>query len=385
MKIAYLITAMYNSAGMERTVANKANYFSEKGHEVTIITTDQNNQEYFYPIAPTVKKVDLGINFFKDENDNILKRVLIFLKKNQLFKTKLKKYLFYYKHDIVVSLMYKSAMFLYKINDGSSKIYEHHFSKEFVTQQCEAMQWGFIKKSIYKVREFFIIRKLAQYDCFAVLTYEDASAWKKYLNNVVVVPNSINYNESLLAPLQNKIVISIGRLDYQKGYDLLCSIWKTVVERHPDWKLLIYGEGKLKNELQTLINNLFLTSSVEIHEPVKNITDILVTSSIYVLSSRFEGLPMVLLESMSVGVPVIAFKCKCGPSDIIEDGKDGFLVDCFDTKDFADRIMYLIENEEKRISMGRQCKIKMANYSHEVICERWGLLYKSVIDKKRKI
>lgn len=275
MKILYLITGMFNSAGMERTVANKANYFSERGHDVTIITTDQCKQEYFYYISPMVTKVDLDIDFSKEDDRDIITRTLVFYKKNKLFKKRLKEYLCLHKQDVVVSLMFKSVDFLYKIKDGSIKIIEHHFSRDIYIQQSEALQWGLLKKIIYKVREYFIIHNLARYACFVVLTHEDAVEWRKCLKNVIVMPNSIEYHKELLAPLQNKIVVSIGRLDYQKGYDLFLPIWKAVVSEHPEWKLSIYGNGVMRDALFDKIEELDLISSVSIYDSVTDVNSVL--------------------------------------------------------------------------------------------------------------
>lgn len=382
MKILYLISAMYNSAGMERTVANKANYFASKGHEVTIVTTDQSDREYFYDISPSVKKIDLDINFSEDNDKNILVRTLLFFKKNALLEKKLAVFLRENKQDIFVSLILKSSDFLYRLNDGSVKVVEHHFSRKHYFLQGAAYGRSLIEKIAYFYRDKKVVKNLKKIDCFVVLTHEDEQDWSRDLHNVVVIPNSISYDRESQGALISKKIVTIGRLDYQKGYDLLIPIWKEVALKHPDWKLLIYGSGDLKPLLLELISLNEVTESVILQGTVRDVQQALLDASIYVLPSRFEGLPMVLLESMSLGLPSVAFKCKCGPSDVIDDGNNGFLVDCFNQDDFADKINRLIEDFELRKKLGKNAKQTMAAYSHDIVCKQWERLFQDLINKK---
>lgn len=382
MKILYIITSMHNSAGMERTIANKTNFLVKKGHEVSILTTDQKGREYFYQISDKVNKYDLEINFCDENSKNFLLRTISFIYKNYLFKKRLKQFLFNNEFDVVVTLILKSTDFLYKIHDGSVKIVEHHFSRDYYKQLLSS-KWNNISiRFAYKFRDSFVLNNLKKYDSFVVLTEEDASEWKKKLTNVSVIPNSINYDSNLKANLEKKHIISIGRLEYQKGYDILIPIWKNISNKYPEWKLTIYGDGSKRSELIDLINKYGLNDSLFIKPPVSNVESVILESSIYLLPSRFEGLPMVLLESMSLGLPPIAFQCKCGPKDIIDDGINGFLVDCGNEKLFAERISYLIENFSERKEMGKMAKEKMFYYSHEQICLKWENLFMKLLSKK---
>lgn len=376
---------MYNSGGMERTVANKANYLQHRGHEITIMTTDQGNKKYFYDVHHEVKKLDLGLNFTANNNKNILYRTFVFLKKNRIFKDKLEKFLIENKQDIVVSLIMKSSGFLYKLNDSSIKIIEHHFSRQYYSLQGNAYKRNIFENIAYRYRDRTVIRNLKKIDCFVVLTHEDAKDWSKVLNNIVVIPNSIKFDDQIKAELNNKQAITIGRLDYQKGYDMLIPIWGKITCKHPEWKLYIYGSGNLYTHLSNLIKKYKLQDNVIIKDPIKNVNQILLENSIYLLPSRFEGLPMVLLESMALGLPPVAFKCKCGPNDLIEDGVNGFLVECFDEDDFVNKIITLIENKQLRLQMGERCKQSMKKYSHEVICNKWEDLFLSLISKKKRM
>lgn len=384
MRILYIITSMYNSAGMERTVANKANYLINKGHDVSIVTTDQNGRDYFYKISNKVKRFDLNLNYSNHDSKNILIRTLLFLYKNLIFKKRLKALLYANSYDIVITLVLKSTDFLYQINDGSIKIVEHHFSREHYEQLQENSWNNILIRFAYKYRDWIVLHNLKKYDRFVVLTEEDAIAWRKSLHNVSVIPNSINYREHITANLDNKQIISIGRLEYQKGYDILIPIWAKIVCKHPDWKLCIYGAGSMISKLLAMIDSYGLKSSVFIKSPVSDVDSVLLDSSIYLLTSRFEGLPMVLLESMALGVPPVAFHCKCGPKDVIEDGINGFLVEKEDYESFIDKVLFLIENDIERKKMGLNSKARMLNYSHEYIGQKWENLFCDLLNSKRK-
>lgn len=379
MNLLYLITGMFNSAGMERTVANKANYFVGRGHNVTIVTTDQKSRKYFYKVSNSVKKIDLNLNFSDFDRYNIIFRTIVFLYKNYLFKKRLNKLLQRSHYDVVVTLIMKSTDFLYKINDGSVKIVEHHFSREYYKLQHPTFMTSWLAIMAYKLRDYKVISNLKHFDCFVVLTNEDALEWRKKLNNVRVIYNSIEYDKKISANLQNKLVVSIGRLEYQKGYDLLIPIWKKVAMKHPDWQLYIYGSGSQKSRLKQLIYELGLENSIFIKSPISDIKSVILNSSIYVLPSRFEGLPMVLLEAMSLGCPPVAFQCKCGPKDIIYDGVNGLLVNCFDLNRFSDCINYLIENPSCRLKLGYESKKRMESFSHELIGEKWLTLFNELL------
>lgn len=382
MNILYLITGMYNSAGMERTVANKANYFTSHGHDVTIVTTDQKKRPYFYKISSKVKTIDLRLNFSDHDNCNIIIRTLFFWYKKYLFKLRMNEILHRNDYDIVVTLILKSTDFLYKIKDSSVKIVEHHFSREHYRLLHPSFTNGFLVRLAYKYRDYHVIQNLKHYDCFVVLTKEDAMAWGKSLSNVRVIYNSIEYKKGVIADLCNKKVVSVGRLEYQKGYDLLLPIWKQVVKKHPDWNLVIYGAGSLRENLEIRLRDMGLENSVSLCPPTADVESVLLDSSIYVLPSRFEGLPMVLLEAMSLGLPPVAFKCPCGPRDVIIDGLNGFLIKPGDSDAFAERINFLIENPIERKIIGKESKKSMAAFSHMEIGGEWEKLFNELLSKK---
>src|SRR5690606_29701346 len=173
-----------------------------------------------------------------------------------------------------------------------------------------------------------------------------------------------------------KQVISVGRLVYEKGYDLLIRSWKIVTEKHPDWQLVIYyGSGELKDQLDALIGQLGLKNSLSIKPPVQNIVDKYLDSSIYVMSSRKEPFGMVLIEAMACGLPVVAYDCPDGPAEIITPGEDGFLVENEDVEKMAEKIILLIEDEKLRKELGENARKNVQRFAADVIMQKWEDLF----------
>lgn len=157
-----------------------------------------------------------------------------------------------------------------------------------------------------------------------------------------------------------------------------------VNKKHPDWKLEIWGDGPLKRKIQQQIEDAHLSNVVELKGYTYDIPSKLLEASLFVLSSDSEGFPMVLLEAMSCGLPVISSNCKYGPSEIITDGKDGYLVPMRDEKTMAAQINVLIENEDMRKKMGEVAFKTSQKYSVNNIIEQWISLFNSLIDKEKE-
>lgn len=371
---------MFNSAGMERTVSNKVKYLEKLGYEVSILTTNQKGREYFYDIPTNVKKIDLNINFDDYISLNIIKRILLYLYKSIIFRRRLYDVLYKGQYDVVVSLMPRSINLLNRFPGKIKTIYEHHFSYYFNDQFDKAFNRSILSKIIYKLKFNRFCKELRLVDRFVVLTEEDKQYWSQHYpyKNIINIPNSIEFDNDKQSPLTSKIIISVGRLDYQKGYDQLIPMWQNLTEKYPDWELHLYGDGPDKEKLLNLIYSLNLQNVVKIFPPTKEIEEKLLSASIYALSSRFEGLPMVLLEAMAVGLPVVAFACKCGPRDIIEDSLNGYLCDSSDNLDFISKLEKLVNSSELRLNISNNAKIRASDFSHQNIAKIWDKLFKEL-------
>lgn len=376
MKLLYCIRGLYNSGGMERILTDKLNYLSQNyNYEIYVITTDQKEKNIFFPLNKEIKHIDLGINYLDDINKNFFKRILVYIQKQKEHEKKLKNIINEIKPEILISLGDEDRNFIYKFKNKNIKIVrEHHFNKKHLLQN-EARNFIYKLKAYYMhFKDIYLVDK---YDEFIVLTEEDKENWHN--KKIKSIPNFINFIPEKSSNCENKKIISVGRLEYQKGYDILINVWNIISKKYPNWILEIYGEGIERESLQNKINKLGLEKSFILKGAVKNIQDKYLESSIYVMSSRYEGMPMVLLEAMSYGLPVVSFDCSCGPKDIIKDNEDGFLVEFGNIEQMAEKIEKLISDEEKRKLFGKNARKNVERFSADIIMKEWKELFENLL------
>lgn len=358
---------------MERVLANKVNYLVQLGYEIIIVTTDQKNRQPYFIIDSSVRQIDLSINYTEDLDKGLFQRMISFAKKNTLHKVRLKEVLYEERPDITISMFDNDASFITNIKDGSKKILEIHFSRYKRIQYGRGGIWKIIDR-VQSKRDLSTVKK---FDKFIVLTKEDQGYWGD-LKNIGVIPNANSFSSQVVSDLNQKQVLAVGRLDYQKGFDDLIRIWSKVSKKFPDWKLNIYGKGALKKEFNDLISSLDLSGSVSICTPTKNIEEVYLNHSILAMSSRYEGLPMVLLEGQVFGLPLVSYACKCGPKDIIKDGYNGYLIPEGNIQQFSNQLMLLMQSSELRKKMGEHSFSNSKNFTEKRIMEQWILLFEEL-------
>lgn len=379
MKIVYLYTALVTVGGADRVVTEKANYLAETlGHDVYIITDSQNGRKPVFPLSDKVKHIDLNINFDKQYHHGLAVRAYYYFSLMRLYKKRLTSLLDEIKADIVITTLGRDLDFLTKLKDGSKKVGESHIAKQYTRNFHLLEARGFPYKQIAKYWRKKQEKAVRELDAFVVLTQYDAESWKQ-IKIAEIIPNSLPFYTKESSSLDKKQIITVGRLSEQKGFDLLISAWSHIAKRHSDWKIHLYGEGELENELRRSIAKNGIEDSFFIHKPIKDIKEKYLESSIYVMSSRFEGFGMVLIEAMACGVPCISFDCPHGPSYIIKNGEDGILVKNGDVEKLADAISSLIMDKERRMAMGKAAKRNIARYSQENIMQQWENLFKNLI------
>ena len=376
MKIAYCTPSLYIAGGIERVLTTKMNYLSDKaGYEVWVILTDGKGKNPYFPLSDKIHIVNLDLNFEELWSLGFLKKIFVYLKKQRIYKKKLKEALYEIRPDITVSTLRREINFITSIKDGSRKVGEMHVNRANY-RNFEANDTNALKKIFERIWMKSLVGKLKKLDQFVVLTDEDRRNWHE-LDNVTTIPNPLNVFPTIESNQSARKVIAAGRYCYQKGFDLLLRAWAIVNEKHKDWHLDIYGAGK-NVEYKNLVNTLNICQNVGINPPTDNIYAKYADASIFVFSSRFEGFGMALLEAMATKLAVVSFACPCGPKDIISDGNDGVLVTNEDIQELADKICYLIENEEERKSMAENAKLKAMQYSVDNIMHRWIRLFESL-------
>ena len=382
MKIVYCIAGTYRSGGMERVLANKANYLATHGYDIVIVTTDQKGREPFFKLDSKIKCYDLNINYEENNGKSIFNKIINYPKKQFLHKKRLTTLLKSEKPDITISMFCNDVTFITDINDVSKKILEIHFSKFKRLQYGRKGLWALADKWRTKQDE-----KLVQkFDKFIVLTKEDASYWGD-LKNMQVIYNASPFKTELISSLGNKKVIAIGRYTHQKGFDMLLESWQQVNKLLPDWKLNIIGDGESNEiaQLKLLIKKYNISDSVALVRPTSNIEREYLSSSLLVLSSRYEGLPMILIEAQTFGLPIVAFDCKCGPKDVITNGIDGIIVNSNNTNEFAQAIIKLLSNKELLHYMSINAKESSKRFNEDFIMNQWITLFAEIYENDRNI
>ena len=296
-------------------------------------------------------------------------------RKLQEYKKKLIQVINTRKIDICISTGAKELEFLSQIQVPCKKICELHFSKYNRELFLEGKKGGIIWKLIGKIRTYQLIKQTAGLDQLVVLTKKDEKDWKKTHNNVKQIYNFSDFQSESVALLENKKVISVGRLTEQKGYNYLIEAWAIIKNKKSDWILEIYGEGDLYNELFQQIKDCRLENHVFLKGRTNQVQEKMLESSIFALSSRYEGFPMVLLESMACGVPVVSFDCETGPAEIIENNDCGILVENRKVSKLAEALLKMMEDKELRKKSGEIAKIKSANFSKSKIMTQWSDLF----------
>lgn len=378
MKIVYCLPSTWRLGGIERIISLKANFLSEVGHEVVIITTDQHGLQPYFHLNENVKCYDLGINYDENRSFCFIKKIQRFFYNYYTHRKRLNKLLLKLKADIVISTFFNEMPILPFQKDGSKKIAEIHFSRNVFDYSRRGGIMGYIDDlSLAKS-----LRTLQKYSRFVVLSDEDACNWKN-LNNVEVINNACPFKVSERANLKDKRIIAVGRYEFPKGFDRLISAWALISKDVPDWTLHIVGEGSLRPVLIKQIKELGLEDSAFLDGATKDVVNEYLKSSIAVFTSEYEGFLMALVEAESVGLPVVSFDTPCGPKDIIRDGEDGFLIPNGDIRDFSEKILLLIKDNELREEMGKKAFENSKRFTEENIMPKWIKLFETVLKEQK--
>ena len=373
MKIVYVNRVFAVWGGLERVWTDKMNAFSEiSSNEVCLVTTDQGAHKVPFPLNKEVRHINLDIRFFQQYRYHGLRRYWKYYQLIRLFQRKIKTLIETESPDVLITSASEFVGFLVECKGEVPLIVESHgtFDRPFHMQT---------KTITNRIKKYFHYKALSKAEQIVALTHGDAEQWRKINPNVSVIPNIVTMNDTdVYSDCEAKRVIFVGRMDSQKGYQYLDVIWRIVEKRHPDWRLDIYGEDADLPENHGLIPK---GEHVYPHPQTLDILDKYKESSILILTSIYEPFGLVMPEAMSCGIPVVAFDCSYGPSEIISDGKDGFLIECYDVEAFANRLCMLIENEALRKQMGQYAAQSSLRFKKEVIMPQWNNLFKSLIVK----
>lgn len=351
--ICFFCGNLNNAGGTERVSTSVANALVEKGYNVLMLNLWEGNKPFF-DLASNIKNTQLypkRVSFSKQYLQTVFK-LRNFLKDNKVNTL------------IVVESMLSLFSLPARIGLNINHITWEHFNYNVTLGQ------GGRALSRHLSRLFS--------NKIVTLTEADKKIWeKKTFGNaeIIAIANPSPYPISQHLPSQaNKTVLAVGRLTYQKGFDLLIQAWK-LVKNEPhfsEWKLNIVGDGEERQDLDDKIEQYDLESTVRLFSFSNNINKFYLEASLYCMSSRFEGLPMVLIEAQSFGLPIVSFDCDTGPSEIIENNKSGFLCKKENIQDLAEKLQILMKlSEDEYNNMVLAAKESVKKFSLARIIEKW--------------
>lgn len=379
MKIAYVYSAMTNPGGTERMITEKANYLSGiYGYDITIITCFQAaDEKNYFELSPKIKQIYLEIPFSTQYKYKYPKRLWIKGKLNWLLKKDIKRVVSQVDPDILIGVSRFKADFISSLKCRAKKIIECHETRYNTNYDPSVKQIVPVRLFMPIYRRLYFIAIERNADAVVTLTKKDKLLWKR-AKRIEAIPNFSTIPVSRCSDCTQKRVIAVGRLDWEKGFERLIEAWGIVSSRFPDWHLDIYGNGHMYDTLTTMVLT-YHANNLTIHNSSPNISQEYSMSSICAVTSYFEGFSLVLLEALKHGLPCVAFDCPFGPGDIIDDGKEGFLVENGDIRLFAERICRLIEDEDLRKHLSKNAIERAKLFNIEVIMNQWKTLFEDII------
>lgn len=365
MKIVYFFHRFDYFGGIQKILSEKINHLCKDPDNEIFLIDYKSEQDFttFFTLHENLNKIFIGLT--GKEKDF-----------TSLYKKKITKILNEIKADVVITMAYSPEFkFLCSINDGSKKIVEFHscyeYSKGFSNIKIAPRET--IKE---RFSFLFFLLYAKKYNNFVTLTESDAEKWRKHLKNVIVIPNYIENHSDIKKTHTDESVIAVGRFEGPKNFPFLIKTWALVAEKKPNIKLKIYGSGILQNDMKTLINNLNLNNNIELIPAVSNIQDEYLKHKFLVSSSSFEGLPMVVLEAMSLGIPTVTLPMKGGMPDLVIDKQTGLVAKSRNAKDFADTIVFALNNNSLLEELGKNSLVASKNFDKEKVMQKWINLFK---------
>ncbi|MDG1572736.1 glycosyltransferase family 4 protein [Robiginitalea sp. M366] len=371
IRLLYITNSIHGPGGLERVLSVKARYLQERlGYDVHMASLFGEHEEPFYDFGTQISMHYADIpRTLPAYPFQYWRRVNRLLKQVQ---------------PDVISVCddgLKGMLFPVLFNTPCPVIYERHVSKN---AEIGTETPGLFRRLTTTVKFGLMDYGGRRFDRFVVLTEGNKKEWN--LPNLEVIPNPLSFYpaETELSSLEAPRVIAVGKQSFQKGYDRLLEAWGKVHARLPEWHLHIYGSYATAMKLESLRATLGLNACVHFHKPVKDIGSKYQESSLYVMSSRYEGFGMVLTEAMSYGVPCVSFDCPYGPSDIITDGANGLLVPNGDIEGLANALESLMANPEKRKAFGAQARKDVEAYTVGRIGTKWDALFRELLNETQE-
>ena len=373
MKIIFIVSSM-SAGGAERNAANLCNHWVSKGHQVILIPTFSGRGECHYSIDSRVSLKYLADRLGTTHQSFLNKMHRLWILRTIIFKS---------RPDVVIS-------FLSQVNVATVLAVMGLDIPIIVSERTYP--------PLYPLgRTFELLRRWTYPKTSAVVMQtEKGLKWlKSNLPNTkgFTIPNPLIFPlpnsepkrlPSKLISSDTQIILAVGRLDLQKGFERLINAFSSLANHHKQWDLVILGEGPSRSRLEIQCENLNVKKRVHLPGRVGNLSDWYKRAAIFVLSSHFEGFPNVLLEAMAHGLAVVSVDCPTGPKDLINEGENGLLVPEVDVEIGLEKALKkLMVSKNRRKEMGIKAKSIINRFSIDVISEKWDRVLNFVVNRKR--
>lgn len=374
MTIVFVYDTLAIWGGIERVFTEKMNYFARVfGYDVYMLTTNQGDHPIPFSLDGRVHYEDLHIQSHLQYRYSFLIRYRMRFSKNRLLKRRLKEKIESIRPDIIVSTTSRYIPELLQLKGDSLLIAESHSGFDHVKEFESATWWQ-------KLEMNHLRTLLGKTDVLVSLTESDAAKWRTVHPCVEVIPNIVHLNQTgRYSKVEERRVIFVGRFCRQKSIPDLLAVWRIVHQRHPDWRLDMYGDGEYLEMLQNEIKSM--DANITVHEPTLDIMEKYCESSMLVLTSLYEPFGLVMVEAMSCGLPVVSFESD-GAEQILMDGDNGFIVKDRNIEAFADRVCRLIEDQPLRQQMGKNGILSSRRFSAEQVMPRWKDLFETIVRER---
>lgn len=354
MRLLYITNGITGIGGLERVLSIKLSYFTDTlGYDVHVVTLNESQSHPFYTFSSKIQVHNINTP------------------KNSV------SYLISYIRGINDVVKQVSPDLISVCDDGLKGLYIPlwiHKRYQSIIYERHAS----LRLNNSKVQSFLIKLGGCLFDRVILLTAYNRTEWIS--NNLEVIPNPLSFPVDEKSALTHKRIICVGSLSHNKGYDLLIKAWGKIASRYPDWKISIYGRGD-SSVYAPMLRDAKVSDSITFCGPTTEIKQKMLESSFLVLPSRSEGFGMVLIEAMACGLPCVSYDCPCGPRDIVQNGKNGFLIPPQDTDALAAGIEKLIQDHSLLQKMSENAIKSVSPYQISHVASKWASLFNQLIKR----